>query len=175
MYHHEIVILVQILQKLFHAAHRSPQQTHEQNSHPRPHNSTANESSCCCCRLWSCSSQSQPQGDRWNAEVSADFHGGAGYPNTNTSIKSRAYRQTTEQPSGPWNSLGHRRVHSAPNIMEGMNTKPSSSGSSRWRSSALPWLSSDAISPSLREHAIPEGRRFEVSKRAWVVLMIVVH
>ena len=124
----------------------------------------------CLCRFFP---PRQPQGDRWNAEVSAELHNG--YANTSntsisTSVSSRgAYRQTHNEAGGPWNSLGHRRVHSAPNIMEGMKSKLSSSGSARWRSSALPpWLASDAISPGLREHAIPEGRRFEVrSKEAW--------
>lgn len=48
--------------------------------------------------------------------------------------------------------LSHRRCNSAPNI------------SSSWRGAGLPSLPSGVLAPDLRDHTIPEGRRFEVSR-----------
>ena len=57
-------------------------------------------------------------------------------------------------PSDGWNPTmlsHHRRCSSAPNFL------------SSWRGAGLPSLSSGLLAPRLRDHTIPEGRRFEAS------------
>lgn len=96
----------------------------------------------------------QAQSDSWKSEIVADAlpenYGG----------ESSAYRMPCEAPSGSWSSLGHRRVHSAPNIMAGIEAPPQAG--TRWRGDSVPWHAPDVLTRNLRDHAIPEGRRFEV-------------
>lgn len=101
----------------------------------------------------------QHAGDEWNAELGANV-----LPDGRDSYNTRGVygNRLQEEASGPWNSLGHRRVHSAPNIMERMGELASSS-SPRWRSPGMPWLSSDLLKAGIRDRAIPEGRRYEVT------------
>lgn len=101
----------------------------------------------------------QGGGDQWNAEVVANA-----VPESYGAGNNHALRPSAGEVGGAWNSLRHRRVHSAPNIMAGM-TEEHSDGTRlpRWRGAGLPCPSSDVLPASLREHAIPEGRRFEVN------------
>lgn len=91
-----------------------------------------------------------PQGDRWGfGEASM-----SGTPTSHTynAAGSSASGEEIERPV-QWNNsmLSHRRCNSAPNI------------SSSWRSASLPSLPSGVLAPDLRDHTIPEGRRFEAS------------
>lgn len=91
-----------------------------------------------------------PQGNR-NAEVTA-VPGGFG--EVTISSTSHAHESLA---AGGWSNnstLSHRRCNSAPNI--------SSISLSSWRGAGLPCLSSGVLAPGLRDHTIPEGRRFEV-------------
>lgn len=101
----------------------------------------------------------QPQGGRWNAEVAAP--GGFGEINVGNAHSSNL-PAGEDAAGGLWNNSmsQHRRCNSAPNIMEGITA--GSRGSSNWRNAGLPCLSSVVPAPGLRDHAIPEGRRFEV-------------
>lgn len=110
----------------------------------------------------------QATGNQWNA----DFTPNALSDNPG-SCNIATYEQSHDQSFQEeghdhvsWNnSLGHRRVHSAPNIMEHMSRDCPGLSSPRWRdpSLPLPWLSSDLLKAGIRESAIPEGRRFEVN------------
>lgn len=89
-----------------------------------------------------------PQGDRWGfGEVGA---GGTPASHTYNNVVSSA----GDERAGQWSNntmLSHRRCNSAPNI------------SSSWRGASLPSLPSGVLAPDLRDHTIPEGRRFEAS------------
>lgn len=77
--------------------------------------------------------------------------------NNNKAVSSAAAAAGEDfERAGQWNNnslLSHRRCNSAPNI------------SSSWRGAGLPSLpSSGVLAPDLRDHTIPEGRRFEASQ-----------
>lgn len=104
----------------------------------------------CCCLA---------PGDRKSAK--ANVSGGFGEVATGISTTSHTREHESvggAATSSAWNnsmSLSHRRCNSAPNI--------SSISSSSWRGAAgLPCPSSGTVAPDLRDHTIPEGRRFEV-------------
>lgn len=83
-----------------------------------------------------------PQGGRW-------AFGEVGMGGNNVGSSERNFERAA---SGQ--QVMHRRCNSAPNI------------SSSWRSAGLPSLPSGALAPGLRDHTIPEGRRFEASSKA---------
>lgn len=77
----------------------------------------------------------------------------------------------SEEAGGSWNSLGHRRVHSAPNIMERMG-ELSGPAASRVGDLGLLMPCSDLLEPDVVDRTIPEGRRYQVScvsRAVWTV------
>ncbi|CAM9945579.1 unnamed protein product, partial [Scytosiphon promiscuus] len=103
-------------------------------------------------------SHNHPQGGQWNTEIAAP--GGFGEINVG-SAQSGNLPAGEDAAGGSWNNSmsQHRRCNSAPNIMEGITA--GARGSSNWRNAGLPCMSSVVPAPGLRDHAIPEGRRFE--------------
>lgn len=93
-----------------------------------------------------CSFPALPQGDRWGfCDVSM-----SGTPTSHTYNVSSS-GEDFERGGGQWNNnsmLSHRRCSSAPMLGN------------------LPSLPSGALAPDLRDHTIPEGRRFEASKQS---------
>lgn len=77
----------------------------------------------------------------------------------------------SQEAGGSWNSLGHRRVHSAPNIMERMG-ELSGSAASRVGDLGLLMPCSDLLEPDVVDRTIPGGRRYQVScvsRAVWTV------
>ncbi|CAM9370992.1 unnamed protein product [Ectocarpus fasciculatus] len=109
-----------------------------------------------------------------SSSSSSSSHGG-GFGQINSSSRTYNNSHNNNLPSegetiAAWKSLSqHRRCNSAPNMLTAGESSSSSSAagsravSSSWRnkSGAPPCLSSGAPAPGLRDHAIPEGRRFE--------------
>lgn len=98
----------------------------------------------------------QHLGDRWNAEFITNS-----LPDEAVQADISYGNEALEDVGGSWNTLGHRRVHSAPNIMERMG-ELSGPASSRWGESGSPMPPSDVRKTSIHDHVIPEGRRYQV-------------
>lgn len=97
--------------------------------------------------------------DHWKAEIVANTLA----ENCDSYNNHDDYEQLGhDEAGGSWNTLRHRRVHSAPNIMEYMSRDLSSPSSSQRHDPGPPWLASEFLKAGIRDSAIPEGRRFEV-------------
>lgn len=95
--------------------------------------------------------------DKWNAELAVNI------PPDKTGSHDHPLGRPREEAGLLWNSLGHRRVHSAPNIMERMG-EVSSSGSCRWGDPGLLLPSSDQSEAGIRDQFFPENRRYQVGR-----------